>query len=371
MTPEKEQQVLETLYGRLFDIVTFTPGGDRPAEFDRQTTFVQFAGNQAVNPADYQNAFSPGNPNGDLTSAEVFSRAFNDVPEIAANYVGSGANVDNVYGNIVRGANSRSTTDPEQKKIYDKAYKYLNTTVEKEDFEGNKTTQTIPSPRFNNYLELRESYFIALSGYRTAYNNYDHSNPEDQRKWQAVEPGLRATLDSAYRRWRAADAPQIEQALAALDTTINSAVRDALAQARETMRGSELASSIGAGTTWHLSYAQPSNWCYDQGARNFTDITLKSSNLSSKSDERFRKYGGGASWRAGLWSVGGGISGEDGKKNFHMESNEFELRCKLGFVRIQRPWLNSAIFRMQNWFIDSADAGGISSGKLAGNENGL
>lgn len=371
MTPEMEQKVLASLYDRLWDAITYSPGGNKAGVFDKQTSFVQFSKGEALNPKDFANAAAPINPGGDLNAAQTFSGMVDVVPLVQADYAPGATRLSKAYGDIVSGANSNVETDPAQQKIYNQAYSYLNTTTTIKEFDGTESTQTGPSRVLNTYLANRDAYANALSGYRLAYNGYDLSDPAQQREWQARAPALQAALDRTWNLWRGEGATQVERALAALDTTINSAVRNILEEAQQTMAQAAMTSSLGDGTKWYLSYALPSDWCGPGAAENFTAITLDSSNLESESSSRFDSFGGGASWSAGLWSVGGEAAGSAGSSSSHMASDKLKLSAKLGLVRIYRPWLNDLIFRMNGWFTDMTGKDGISNGKLEGNENGI
>jgi hypothetical protein len=369
MTPEMEQKVLASLYDRLWDAITYSPGGNRTKVFDKQTSFVQFSKGEALRAEDFANAAAPINPGGNLNAAETFSGMVDVVPLVQADYAPGATRLSQAYGDIVRGANSNVETNPDQQKIYNQAYSYLNTTTRIKEFDGTETTQSGPSRVLNTYLGNRDAYANALSGYRLAYNSYDLNDPKQQREWQARAPALQAALDRTWNLWRGEGATQVERALAALDTTINSAVRNVLEAARQTMAQAALTSSGGGGTQWYLSYALPSNWAAPDAAENFTAITLDSSNLQSEASSRFDSYGGGASWSAGLWSVGGSAAGSSGSSSFHMSSDKLKLSAKLGLVRIYRPWLNDLIFRMNAWFVEGIGKNGISNGQLQGNEH--
>ena len=53
MTQEQELQLLQAIYDRLFDAITYQPkGGKNP--FNKDTTFIHFAKNEALNPASFQ-----------------------------------------------------------------------------------------------------------------------------------------------------------------------------------------------------------------------------------------------------------------------------------------------------------------------------
>ena len=244
MTPEMEQKVLASLYDRLWDAITYSPGAGKSSAFDKQTSFVQFSKGEALRGEDFLNAAAPINPGGDLNAAETFSRMVDVVPLVQGDYAPSATRLSQAYASIVQGANSNVKTNPDQQKIYHQAYSYLNTTTKIKEFDGGETTQTGPSRIFNTYLANRDAYANALSGYRLAYGGYDLNDPKQQREWQARAPALQAALDRTWNLWRGEGATQVERALAALDTTINSAVRNVLELPNTTLAVAEACSGI-------------------------------------------------------------------------------------------------------------------------------
>lgn len=359
-------QVLHKLYDNLFDAITYVPGGAQKPAFDSTNSMIQFATNQQINPADFANAFSPMNPTkGDMKAAETFSRFVDAIPNPGVLWSDSTDRVSSEYRNIVQGATTTVQPDQKQLDLYNKAYNYLNKTQTIEDFEGNKTTQLIPSPIYSTYQTNLQSYLAALSSYRLTYNNYNLDDPAQQRDWIAKEPVLKAAVTAAWNNLQQSGAAQVEQALAALTTTINSATRVALDAARQTMNTAALASLTGAGD-WFLAYATPSNWADVSAAQNMTALTIDSSNVQTSSSSSSRSWGGGvdASW--GLWSVGGSTSGSSGSTHFDSKEDKFKMSAKIGLVRIYRPWFNTAFFKLKNWTVDDMGANGISDGKGKG-----
>jgi len=371
MTPETEQKLLETIYNNIEDFLTFTPEG-RPSAFDKQTTLVQLNTlGQVLNPDDYKNLINPINPNGDLLSTELFSRMVDVVPPVAAQFTPTSQVLSSTYKTIVDGANSNVSEDPRQKQIYDRAYDYLNDTVTQTDFLGNEITTEQPSPLAANYDDNLAAYVAAYSGYRSAYLGYDLTDPVDQRQWLVNEPMLNLAVSQAYNTWRREGAALVEQAQAALDTTINSAIRTALADARRNISADRsFPSSVIGQPNWYLAYGLPSNWS-DPAAKNYGSLHIEQKNLVSTSNERFRSYGGGASFFGGLFRVGGGVSGNSSARHYHVEANQFEIDAEILVVNLSYPHINSAIFRMDNWFTDAVGKNGISNGQIEGNADNL
>lgn len=370
MDAATEQKVLATLYDRLFDAITYAPGGSRAPAFDPSTTFVQFAKMQAINPADFANMATPANPQGSMLATEQFSRFVDAAPALSVEYVPTTTRISGVYGSVVAKANSAVQTDPKQLEIYHKAYDFLNRETTLTDFTGKTTTTTGPSPIYNAYQNNRLAYTAALSAYRTAYLNYDMTNPSQQRQWLANAPLLQAAIDKTWNDWRAQGAAQVEQALAALDTTVNSSIRELFASAQATMANAGQASLIpGTQDKWYLAYPTPSDFAEPLGAAGLGTLTLRSSQLNQTASSTFSKFGGSGGYNAGLWSVGASASHSSAQNQQHSDAQNFELSVDLGIVRITRPWLNGLLFRAGGWFTDAFPTpGAISNGKLEGNE---
>ena len=97
MTPEAEKQVLESLYDRIFDAVTYVPGGGRAGGMDKQHTYFQMLQNAVLNPNDFTNPLSPLNPTkGDAKAAKAFSDMVDVVPVTGPSWADSGKKVSGV-----------------------------------------------------------------------------------------------------------------------------------------------------------------------------------------------------------------------------------------------------------------------------------
>jgi hypothetical protein len=370
MDENQEKKVLNALYDRLFQAVTYAPAS-QAAMFDKSTTFVQFAKNQALNPKDFANPISPVNPNGNLNTSELFSRMVDIQPALDADYAPTSNKVSGTYNAIAKGANTTEQVTPAQKALYDQAYNYLNKSVSITDFTGATTTTVQPTAIYNTYLTNKTAYTTALAAYRTAYLNYNLDIVKDQRAWQANEPLLANAVSSTYATWRAGGAAQVEQALAALASSINNIVSSVISEAQNTMVNSSMASSLGNPSPWFMAYATPTNWYDDSALPGFSTLNLTSDNLTTTSSTSYTDYSSGGSGSWGLWSVSAEVSGHDAEQNYHMDANTFGLSAKIAVVQINRPWLNDLLFKMQGWSLTGQDANGISNGTLQNNAKGM
>lgn len=370
MTRDQEQKFLQSLYDRLFDAITYSPGGDRSAAFDRSTTFVQFSGNEALNGADFANAMSPINPTGDQRSALAFSQMVDRIPCASGEFAPSGRTVSKTYQEIVNKANTATATNPAQKATYDKASGFLNTTISVPNFDGLPTVTIGPSAIVRSYEDNQAAYITALSGYRTAQNGYDLSRPAHQRAFQAAAPALQLNIDKAWNTWVRQGKQNVERAQNARVAAINDIVSSVIASAQSDMSDQHwLAGLTPAHAKWMLGYARPSDWATNGSAA--TDFSINSSYLCTQIDSAFTNLSAGGLWRNGLWSVGGSVSGSAGSTNYHLDANNVAISAKLQTVRIMRPWLNALLFAMQGWWLENQPANAISNGTVKGSGNSI
>jgi hypothetical protein len=366
MTSEQEKQLLQSLYDRIFEAVTYVPSG-KSGNFDKDTTLIQLSKNEAINPVDFLNQVSPMNPNGDLNAAEQFSAMVDTIPAVQADYEPSTDKLSKTYQQIVNGAVTKAVVDPSQQKTYDAAKDFLNVQQSIPNFSGPPTITTVPSAIAQTYDDNQAAYVTAVCGYRAAQNGYNLTLPADQRAWQAVAPGLQLNIDKAWNNWTRGGKHNVEEAQNAMAATINNITSAIIADCQNAVSDVNWKSPGPAGQSWLLSYALPGDWA--SGSVGATDFSLRSSVLNTQTDSNFNSYGGGASWGGGLWSIGGSFNHTDGQTSFHMDANNVSINAKLTLVRVMRPWLNSLLFRTKGWWLKDQPMNGISNGSLNGNSN--
>lgn len=362
---KKELEIMQELYNRIYGMFTSAPAG-HDAGFSDETSLLQMAlGGIPVNPADFDDQFSPANPKGSMTAAEAFSALVDAKPLPQSVYASSSDRIEAIYGNIIEHANASQAQDDKALAMYNKARNYLMKEIEVEDFLGNKTTQTQNTGIYTAYESNKAKYLKAVSDYNIAYNNYDLSDKADQRKWQAQEPLLRNALEAGYREWRNGNADMVEQAMAAMATSINNAVARIFADEKERFQSSQLASSLGlAGQSWHLSYALPSNWTRND-APVFTSVKISSDRVKSSSSSKFESYGGKASYSKGIWSLSAGAEHSSEEQNGNLQASSLDMSMDMALIRIIRPWFNSSIFKIHGWTNGAYEKdGSISSGRF-------
>lgn len=375
MTPDQEKQLLQALYDRLFDAITYTPSSGASNPFDRKETFIHFTKNEALNPADFKEIWSPTNPNADLGTSERFARMVDKISTMSLEWQPKDQPLSETYASIVRGANEAKAARPSEGAIaaYNKAYEYLHP-KEINPFTGKESAGGV-SKEYEEYQKNLTALSDAYADYSTAYNGYvdalvdakdENGKRKAQRDWQAKERPLRREIDRVQTAITVGNGRYVQMALDTMNTTINDALARALQLAKAQVDDGQFNGGT-AGVGWLLTYASPSNW-YDQAAvANFSQLTISSRNKSDDKTSTSHAYTFGASYNAGLWGVSAQSEGSFTDSRHHTDADDLEISCNIAKVNIIRPWFNEFLFRSRNWWTnlgDNTDILYISNGKI-------
>lgn len=373
MTKDQEKQLLQAIYDRLFDAITYQPrGGVNP--FTESETFIHFSKNAALDPTEFADPVTPSNPNGNMRASEAFSRMVNYVSPMEIEWNPSESHLSSTYKLIVDSANAIiEHEDPKAKEMYDKAYNYLHpetTTVN--PFTGESVTERTDSADYVAYEENMEAYVSAIAAYRLQYNVYldalEDPDPAVRKKadrdWQAKAPVLEMAIKSAFRKLQAGNAKYVEQALMILATTLNDGIRRAIMMAQEGVADDRaFSSSMGLPDKWFLSYPVPGNWT-DESQKSFTELHISGGQTDIRNKATEHNFSMDTSLNYGLWKVKASAGGNYEHRSSTTEKDSVEISAKICRVQVMRPWFTDSLFRLANWTTDLCGAGGISNGKI-------
>jgi hypothetical protein len=356
-----QEKMMQAIYDKISDILTMAPSmgmAGRPA-IEPENTFVTLAfPGLPVDVSQFDNAWSPSNPDGEMSKVENFAWFVDQIPKMQAIYATSELSVDKLYGQIVQAKVVPEEPDPATEQVRQEAEDFLFT-------DGR-----VPSPIHQNYLEKQNSYATALMNYMDKYMDHDFSKPRDQRKWALLGPALQVPVDQAWDAFRTA-AGEVEEKLAILRQVRGSNVPKIFSQAAKQYDKTTTASLIDGGSKWHQGFAIPGNWFAESAVNNFTHIKLKSESYYRSERSKFSSWSGNTGLGWGLWSFSGGSSGQSESHDIHRETEELEVAFKLGRVTIHRPWLDASLFHLPRWSVGGVEPGGYSTGKIGPNNDGM
>lgn len=382
MTPNAEKQLLQAIYDRMFQLITYQPEGSQNNPFTKKETFIHFAKNEALDPAAFKGMWSANNPNADLGASELFAQMVDHVSSMQLEWQPKGQPLSKTYKSIVEGMNLAPSARPSDEAMaaYDKAHGYLYV-AEKNPFAvgGDKAGAVASvSPTYKTYQKNLDELTGAYEAYQSGYNEFvdavaksekekdENAKRKAQRDWNLEEKGLRREI----RRWQdeltAGNGKFVQMALDAMNTTLN----DSLARAIELAKANVADGQFNAGANgvgWLLTYASPTNWYDPNATDNFTGFKISSNHKVEDSTTTSHAYNFGASYNAGLWGVKAKSEGKFENQRYHMRAENLSISCKIAKVSIMRPWFSELLFRSDNWYTNLG-AGDqkeyISNGKI-------
>ncbi|MGN4782104.1 hypothetical protein [Bacillus cereus group sp. MYBK217-2] len=144
-----------------------------------------------------------------------WSRLVNTIPEtkskapISSSYTSgiwraTGSNLENIYQDFLSGAESSDTPLSEKdKKMYNKAYKYLiTTTTSKDPFTEETKTSTGDSSEYQAYKNYKTKYLNALGAYNQArLSSITSADPKDKQNFSINAKILKSDIQTAYDDW--------------------------------------------------------------------------------------------------------------------------------------------------------------------------
>jgi len=266
---------------------------------------------------------------------------------------------------IIKGANVMPL-DPAQeqlqKKQYDKFFPRLRKTVKDEDGQDIE----VDTKEYKAYKEYQEKYQNALRNYATEYM-VAMSNRQTAHLWGVIGKGPLQKVDSAWDEWGSLGSKElIEQANDNLAAMGSDAAAHMIAVAKKKFEAYRIATQGVIPVTSQYVEIFPSNWCEtnveNDGWTNYEYSWQKETTTTEQEATSF-SVGGGVSF--GFWSARADVSHEHREEHNDKLVDGLEVRVSYAILDINRPWLDTILFDLGNWFlVGNYPKGSISNGRM-------
>ncbi len=311
--------LIQAVYDTIFSAFTQSPVPGLPPASQGSNIFLtlEWPGQQ-LDVSQYQNPWSPQNPQGSQMAIENFSTLVNPVASLSAIYVDSGITVEEMYQFILMGTAAATTSNqPLQTRqlMSSMPDRMISSEVQASQEEKTTVNLSIFSQEQLQDQALQDAYDNVVANFNATRFQYDLSNPDQKQQWEKLAPELEATVQAAWKQLQQANfrqksahsqplnAEKLQASTPNNDALEPNPVTLAFANARSTFERSKLASLANPGLTYHPAYASPANW-YDQAAsQSWPKITISSKQLQTKTDSPFVKTGGIEQAKAGIWKL--------------------------------------------------------------------
>ncbi len=248
--------------------------------------------------------------------------------------------VSDAWWAVITGANgipTQSVISDALKQAYDDAQAKLM------DKDGN------PTPHYEAYMKYEDEWKSKVKSWHKAYADA-FTNPMKLQNWPIDGTTYHDDADEAMDRWVSFGFKQeIENAIATLAAQGTDPAIALIARAKKRFINSLTEfQSIG-----EIPYTMmlPNSWYDSDNDDGWTEYTSEDAHNESHYQSSSTSYGGGGGFNVGFWSASGSFEHSESQSSMSMGGNDLEVSFKYCAVDIKRPWLDSSMLNLKNWFL--------------------
>lgn len=201
---------------------------------------------------------------------------------------------------------------------------------------------------YQAYKKYKEDYQTASRALDRAYSSA-FADPVKLNEWPINGVSYQDDKNDAFEQWTAFGFKnEIEEAEATLAAQGIDPSILLIKRAKEKYNDS-LFNFPGLGNLPYVLFNPPS-W-YDRDGDGFTDYTSTEFHSESHYSSSSTSYGGGGGFSVGFWSVGSDFNSSESRQSASFQTNGLEISLSYSVVDIRRPWLDTSLLNLGNWFI--------------------
>ena len=344
---------------------------------------------QPLNPDDYRKPWKPN-----MTSPNTVSPpplpgedpALPDTSDIAKSYetlsntcrlvdskiqlnevyqaIENSSTISQTWEMIIKGANVMPM-DPAQeafqKKQFDTYYPRLRKTKMDDDGEEVEVdtkeykAYRMFSDQYDDALvEYAEDYMIAMADRRTA------------QLWGITGKRSLRKVDRAWGDWISLGHKDfIEQAIDNLAAMGSDASAHMIAKAKKKFEAYKIATQGVIPDTSNYVELFPSDW-YKESSSGWSTYEYSWNKKEINTSKKSSKFAAKAGFNLGFWSAGGNVSHSKEEYTLDQQIDNIEIKLTYGTVQVIRPWLDTLLLDLNNWFlVGNSPKGSVSTGKMS------
>ena len=241
---------------------------------------------------------------------------------------------------IITGASgipSKSVPNDELQKALDDARAKL------QDKDGNAT------PHYQAYMNYEDTYKDKVNARNRAYAAA-FSDPMKLQQWPEDGVTYQDDIEEAMNRWTSLGFKmEIENAINTLAAQGTDPAIALITRAKQRFLNSQI-NFQGYGNIPYIALS-PRTWYdadNDDGWNEYTNTDFHSESQFTASQTSF---GGGAGFNVGLWSGSASFDHADEDANSQKKTSNVKIKFSYAIVDIDRPWLDTSLLNLSNWFL--------------------
>lgn len=263
--------------------------------------------------------------------------------------------VSNSWFAIVTGANGtadKMELSDAMKQEYAKQIALL------QDKDGNVT------PHYQAYQQYEDDYHSKVNARNKAYAGA-FTDPMKLQAWPEMGVPYQDAVDEAMNCWTGLGFKvEIEKAIAALAAQGTDPAMVLIDRAKKKYANA-LVEFMGVGEIPYVMLS-PHSWYDSDNDDGWTEYTANDFHSESHYQASSTSFSGSAGINAGLWSAKASASHSELQVNSNAAVRNLKIRFNYCAVDIKRPWLDTSLVNLGNWFlVGDYKKGCISNGKMS------
>lgn len=387
MNEQDSDVLVQRLYDRIFDFLTEGDGGG-PAFDPAKIFFTLEPRGRIIDPKDFADAWTPSNPNGSREAAGNICDIADEAPILCARHTAGPAKVSELYEQVLRATITADEQPSEAaKNAYRKANDFLNAQVPNPNAPGRVSPRQ--SQVYQTYQIDRIAYQNAASAFRSAYAAA-RADLELEAAWPPRAASLQAAVERTWSAWRAAQADEVESALAILESSGVEQVKRAFADAADLLDSFKM--QFDEGEPRRCSLLLPADWSQPSVSDSWPNVHFDNARAAANPNSDYLKCPRAGGFSVGLWSAGDRPSSSSPSFHSDASADSVKISYQYALISICRPWLAGHLFSLPGWRVTVAKKrrwladllfnmpgwrmvpmkkGALSSGSRAGQERAL
>jgi hypothetical protein len=206
-----------------------------------------------------------------------------------------------------------------------------------------------PTPHYTSYMQYEDEYKSKIRAWHKAYAAV-FTDPMKLQNWPIDGTSYHDDADDAMDRWVGLGFKmEIENAIATLAAQGTDPAIALIARAKKRFINSlNEFQNIG-----EIPYTVmlPNSWYDTDNDDGWDEYTSTDFHAESHYQASSTSYGGGGGFNAGFWSAKASFNHADDQSSMNMQTSDLEMAFKYCSVDIKRPWLDTSLLNLRNWFL--------------------
>ncbi|WP_022826266.1 hypothetical protein [Hymenobacter norwichensis] len=206
-----------------------------------------------------------------------------------------------------------------------------------------------PTPHHNAYTDYESKYKDAVKKRDNKYADA-MSDPTALQMWPIQGKDYQDDIDEAMQNWESFGFKnEIEQALAVLSAQGTDPALLFINRARNTYQNSLVQPDPKVPETPY-TFMLPNDW-YSSDSDGWNHYTQDDFHSETHVETTSSHMDGSGSVNYGFFSIGGSGSSETSQKSLNLQTNNLSIEFHYTIVDIKRPWLDTSLLNLSNWFL--------------------